>query len=62
MAENMKGIIKMIRKKGFEFILGRLGKSMLANGKMENKMVGSQMEKLELEYGLKEKESNGLNK
>jgi len=65
MGENMKEIIKMIKKKGMELLVGLTEGNIEGIGKMEDKMEKGSFIILKIkngkkEYGKKEKEQNGL--
>jgi hypothetical protein len=63
MEESTKENIIMIKKKDTEYINGRMGESILVNGKtgnnMEKENINFQMELKELDSGKKEKDLDG---
>ena len=62
MAEDMKAIIKMIKRRDSEFIFGKMVENMRVNGLMANNMVKENImrwENVKQGYGMMVKELNG---
>lgn len=62
MVEDMKVIIKMIKRKDLEYIFGKMVGNMKVNGLMVNNMAKENIMKwvnVKQEYGMKVKELNG---
>ena len=62
MAEDMRVIIKMIKRRDSEYIFGKMVENMRVNGLMANSMVKENImrwENVKQVYGMKVKELNG---